>query len=506
MLAAREAHREKVLVALSSVGAAVGLTALKLVAGLLSGSLGILAEAAHSALDLAAALLTFLAVRVADRPADATHNYGHAKIENLSALFEAILLLVTALWIIYEALRRLILSEGHVEASILALLVMAISIAVDVTRSRALLRVARRLGSQALEADALHFSTDIWSSAIVIAGLLILRLAEIWHLPSWVKQADAVAALGVSLIVIYVALRLARETVDALLDRAPEELLQHLETAIRQVEGVSELRRIRVRRAGNKIFADVVVAAPRSFTFEETHALSERVEQAAITGVRAHAPQAETDVVVHLEPVASAEETVREQIHYLAQQQGIRAHDIRVREVGGKLEADFDIEVEADMDLASAHAAATRLEEAVLRGNAQLQRVTTHLEAAPPATIERRQDVTGDYPEMVRRIRQLADAVAGPGSAHDIHLYRSCRAEECSAGATGPGSRKEQQGARGQASANGREDELDLVLHITCAPETPLSQAHLRAEEVQRALRQEYPRLGSVAIHTEPPE
>ncbi|MBX5456660.1 MAG: cation diffusion facilitator family transporter [Thermogemmatispora sp.] len=502
MLAAREAHREKMLVALSSVGAAVGLTVLKLVAGLLSGSLGILAEAAHSGLDLAAALMTFLAVRVADRPADATHNYGHAKIENLSALFEAILLLATALWIIYEALRRLILGEGHVEASILALVVMAISIAVDITRSRALLRVARRLGSQALEADALHFSTDIWSSAIVIAGLLVLRLAEIWHLPSWVKQADAVAALGVSLIVISVALRLTRETVDALLDRAPEELLQHLEEAIRQVEGVSELRRIRVRRAGNKIFADVVVAAPRSFTFEETHALSERVEQAAIAGVHAHAPQAEADVVVHLEPVASAEETVREQIHYLAQQQGIRAHDIRVREVGGKLEADFDIEVEADMDLASAHAAATRLEEAVLRGNAQLQRVTTHLEA-PTATIERRQDVTSDYPEMVQHIRQLADAVAGPGSAHDIHLYRSCRADERT---TGTELCKERRQGEKLASANGREDELDLVLHITCAPEIPLSQAHLKAEEVQRALRQEYPRLGSVAIHTEPPE
>ncbi|WP_052889114.1 cation diffusion facilitator family transporter [Thermogemmatispora carboxidivorans] len=504
MLAAREAHREKMLVALSSVGAAVGLTALKLVAGLLSGSLGILAEAAHSGLDLAAALMTFLAVRVADRPADATHNYGHAKIENLSALFEAILLLITALWIIYEALRRLILGEGHVEASILALVVMAISIAVDVTRSRALLRVARRLGSQALEADALHFSTDIWSSAIVIGGLLVLRLAEVWHLPSWFRQADAVAALGVSLIVIYVALRLAHETVDALLDRAPEELLQRLEVAIRQVEGVSELRRVRVRRAGNKIFADVVVAAPRSFTFEETHALSERVEQAAITGVHAHAPQAEADVVVHLEPVATAEETVREQIHYLAQQQGIRAHDIRVREVGGKLEADFDIEVEADMDLASAHAAATRLEEAVLRGNAQLQRVTTHLEA-PTATIERRQDVTSDYPEMVQHIRQLADAVAGLGSAHDIHLYRSCRAEERVAGAGPRKAGKRREGER-LASANGREEELDLVLHITCAPEIPLSQAHLKAEEVQRALRQEYPRLGSVAIHTEPPE
>jgi cation diffusion facilitator family transporter len=479
MLAAQEAHREKTLVALSSVGAAVGLTIIKLVVGLLSGSLGILAEAAHSGLDLVAALMTFLAVRVADRPADATHNYGHAKVENLSALFEAGLLLLTALWIIYEALRRLLLHEGHVEASILALLVMGISIVVDVSRSRVLLRVARRLGSQALEADALHFSTDIWSSTIVIVGLLILKLAEMLHLPEWVRQADAVAALGVSLLVIWVGLRLARETIDALLDRAPEELVQQIEQAIKGVEGVSELRRVRVRRSGNKLFADVVVAAPRTFTFEQTHALSERVEQATISGVHARAPQAEVDVVVHLEPVATPEETVREQIHYLAQQQGIRAHDIRVREVGGKLEADFDVEVQDDMDLAAAHAAATRLEEAVLSGNAQLHRVTTHLEA-PTATIERRLDVTRDHPDLLQHIRQIADRLAGPDSAHDIHLYRSFTPEQS--------------------------DELDLVLHITCAADTPLSQAHLRAEEIQRALRQAYPRLGSVVIHTEPPE
>jgi cation diffusion facilitator family transporter len=484
MVAAGEAHREKVVVALSSVGAATGLTMLKLVAGLLSGSLGILAEAAHSGLDLVAALMTFFAVRVADRPADATHNYGHAKVENLSALFEALLLLLTALWIIYEALRRLLFHEGHVEASLPALLVMGISIAVDVTRSRALLRVARRLGSQALEADALHFSTDIWSSALVLAGLLALLLARAFHLPAWVEQADAVAALGVSLLVIGVGLRLARETVDALLDRAPEELLQQIETAIRRVEGVAELRRVRVRRAGSKIFADVVLAAPRTFTFEQIHALSDRVEQAAIAGVRARAPQAETDVLVHLEPVATPQETVREQIHYLAQQQGIRAHDIRVREVAGGLEADFDVEVASDMDLASAHAAATRLEEAVLRGNRELRRVTTHLEA-PVATIERRQDVTSDYPAMVQRIRQIADALAGKASAHDIHLYRSSLSAE-----------------EGQACS----EELDLVLHLTCAAEIPLSQAHLLAEEIQRALRQEYPHLGSVAIHTEPPE
>src|SRR5512146_214255 len=171
---AEAAHREKATVALASVGAAIGLTSMKLVVGLLTGSLGILAEAAHSGLDLVAALMTLFAVQVSDRPADRTHSYGHAKVENLSALAESGLLLVTAAWVIYEALRRLFFGEGHLALSVWAFVVMAISIVVDLTRSRALLRVARRLGSQALEADALHFGTDIWSSAVVIFGLTVI--------------------------------------------------------------------------------------------------------------------------------------------------------------------------------------------------------------------------------------------------------------------------------------------------------------------------------------------
>src|SRR5437660_2899937 len=205
---APDAHREKTLVALSSVGAAIGLVSLKIIVALLTGSLGILAEAAHSGLDLVASLITFFAVRVADRPADKTHNYGHAKVENISALLEAILLLLTALWVIYEALRRLIFHETNVDISIWAFLVMFLSIGVDSVRSRVLLRVARRVGSQALEADAINFSADLWSSSIVIVGLFIVWLAEQFSLPAWLKQADAIAALGVSLLVIWACMRM----------------------------------------------------------------------------------------------------------------------------------------------------------------------------------------------------------------------------------------------------------------------------------------------------------
>jgi len=488
MLSAKDALREKKMVALSSVAAAIGLTSIKIIVALLTGSLGVLAEAAHSGLDLVAVLMTYFAVRVADRPADATHHYGHGKVENLSAFLEAGLLLLTALWVIYEALRRLIYHEGHVDASIWAFVVMIIAIAVDFTRSRALLRVARKVGSQALEADALHFNTDIWSSLVVIIGLLIVRLSQSLQLPAWLGQADAVAALGVSGIVIWVSLRLTKETIDALLDRAPEALATQVQKAIHDVEGVTEVRRVRVRRAGNKLFTDLVIAAPRIYTFEQIHELSERVERAAIQGVHTLSPQGEVDVLVHVEPAISPSETVIDQIHYLAELQGVHAHDIHVREVSGKLEADFDLEVQSDMDLEEAHNIATSLEEAVLQSNRSLRRVTTHLEA-PNASIVRRQDVTEQYPEMVRDIIRIANEIAGAGSAHDIHLYRSYTTQP------------------GHMNGSGAENnELDLVLHTIFEPHIPVNQVHIHAEEIKRALRHAYPDLSSVVIHTEPPE
>ncbi|HLG78746.1 MAG TPA: cation-efflux pump, partial [Ktedonobacteraceae bacterium] len=456
MISTREAQREKRTVALSSVGAAIGLTGMKIVVALFTGSLGILAEAAHSALDLVAALMTFFAVRVADKPADATHNYGHGKVENLSAFLESGLLLLTALWIIYEAIHRLIFHDQSVNVSIWAFVVMIVAVIVDYTRSRALLRVARKLGSQALEADALHFKTDIWSSLMVIAGLAIVYAGHVWQLPTWLEQADAVAALGVSLIVIWVSIRLAKETIDALTDHAPQEVDKQLQRAIQSVKDVAEVRRVRARRAGNKLFADVVIAAPRTFTFEQIHDLSDRVESAAIKGVRHLFPSGEADVLVHVEPTQTPRETVADQIHYLAEQQGVHVHDIHVREVNGGLEADFDLEVHANMDLREAHRIATGLEQAILKDNPSLRRVTTHIEALN-ADIEPRQDVTSQHPEMAARIVRIADHIAGQGSTHDVHLYQPYFSLAGS----------------NTSAKRGQREGLDLVLHSICDPNIP---------------------------------
>ena len=235
---------------------------------------------------------------------------------------------------------------------------------------------------------------------------------------------------------------------------------------------------------------DLRSCAPRTNTFEQSHALSERIERAAILAACSISPQSEVDVLVHLEPTASPSETVVDQIHYLAELQGVHAHDIHVREVSGQLEADLDLEVQSDMDLQEAHVEATRLEESILQSNPLLRGVTTHLEA-PSATVVRRQDVTQHYPEMAERIIKLADEVAGTGSAHDVHLYRSSTTSTQLELTNG---------------ADHHHEELDLVLHTFLDPHIPLSQAHIQAEEIKRTLRHEYPCLGSVAIHTEPPE
>ena len=249
---------EKSRVALTSVAAAVLLTATKITVGLLTGSLGILSEAAHSGLDLAAALVTVLAVKASARPADADHPYGHGKVENLSALFETLLLLLTCGWIIKEAVARLFLHDVQVTVNAWAFGVILLSILVDLGRSRALMATAKKHRSQALEADALHFSTDVWSSCVVLFGLVLVLLARRLQVP-WLVKADAVAALAVAGIVVLVSVRLGRRTIADLLDAIPPGLVTAARARVLAVPGVEAVPRIRMRRIGGEWFSDVVI-------------------------------------------------------------------------------------------------------------------------------------------------------------------------------------------------------------------------------------------------------
>jgi len=290
------AETEKRQAAQNSVFAAIFLTSLKIVVGLLTNSLGILAEAAHSGLDLVAALVTFFAVRLSDKPADQQHRYGHGKIENISALIETLLLLITSVWIIYEALNRLFGAEVEVDASIWAFLVMGISIVVDYTRSRMLLRAAKKHNSQALEADALHFSTDIWSSSVVIAGLIGVSIGRAVPGLAWLSHADAIAAMIVAFIVIFVSAQMGKRSILALIDTAPDGLSDQIKQAIDAIPGVTNCHRVRMRASGPQLFVDVHVFLAGDQSLRSAHDIMLKIEET----VKQMVPGA--DVLVHPDP------------------------------------------------------------------------------------------------------------------------------------------------------------------------------------------------------------
>jgi cation diffusion facilitator family transporter len=294
---ATDSDQEKQRAASASVAGALALTLAKLAAGYFSGSLGILAEAAHSGLDLVAALVTFLAIRVASRPADRNHLYGHGKVENLSALFEAGLLVVTCLWIVYEAVSRLLSGSVQVHVTFWSFAVLVLSIVVDISRSRLLRRTAIKYRSQALEADAIHFETDIWSSAVVLFGLACVKLSASIPSLAWMHMADAVAALVVAGIVLYVTGQLTMRALAALLDAAPEGLEQRIKDTVMAVQGIADCHQIRMRYVGSTLFADIHVLVDGKQSLRDAHELTEEVEKAIQTAIP------DSDVTVHAEPL-----------------------------------------------------------------------------------------------------------------------------------------------------------------------------------------------------------
>ena len=371
---------EKRSVAGNSVLVALAITGMKVVVGITTGSLGILSEAAHSALDLVAAIVTFLSVRVSDMPADAEHQYGHGKVENFSAFIETGLLLLTCVWIIFEAVKRLFFHSVDIEPSSAAFVVMFISIGADAWRSRALGRIAVKYDSQALEADALHFSTDIYSSAVVILGLALVMVGRKYHV-EWMRQADPVAALFVAGVVVYVSWRLARKTIDALLDAAPAGVRNQILEKIRNVEGVLEVERVRIRRAGNRYFADVSVGLARNFTFQRSEQVADEVTS------RVHQVLPDADVMVHSAPRARHSENIFDRIRAVATRNNFNVHDVSVQDLNGKLHVEQHLELDEQLSMKQAHDEVTHLEFEMRSEVPEISTILTHIESEP-ATIE----------------------------------------------------------------------------------------------------------------------
>jgi cation diffusion facilitator family transporter len=351
--------REKKVAAIASVGSAILLVCLKIFLTLVTGSLGVLSEALHSSLDLIAAVITYLSVRVSDQPADERHPYGHGKVESFSAFVETGLLLVTAVYIIYEAIRRLFFLDVPIRPSLLSIGLLGIALCVDLVRSRSLGRVARKYESEALEADALHFSTDVWSTLTVMLGMAAVWLGARFGIP-WLRYADPLAALAVAGFVIWVGSRLGRRTLETLLDAAPEGMQKRIAEAVTGLEGVLGTERVRLRRAGNRHFVDVTISVPRTASFEQVHAISDAVERRVAEILPA-------DVMVHMEPRARANEHLFETIRATAQRRGLAIHELTAQELEGRLFIELHLEVEEHLSLGEAHRIATELEDEIQR-------------------------------------------------------------------------------------------------------------------------------------------
>jgi cation diffusion facilitator family transporter len=457
-------RREKRAVAGNSVMAALVITGLKIVVGITTGSLGILSEAAHSGLDLIAALVTFFSVRVADKPADADHQYGHGKFENFSAFIETGLLLVACAWILYEAFRRLFFHSVEIEPSLPAVLVMLLSIAVDVWRSRALGRIALKYDSQALEADALHFSTDVWSSSVVILGLALAWAGRSYHV-AWLRQADPLAALFVACVVVSVSWRLARRTADALLDAAPPGVRNQIRDRIRSVDGVLEVERVRFRKAGNRYFADVSVGLERNSTFQR----SEQVSDAVRAQVREVLPDA--DVMVHSVPRAGRTENIFDRIRAVATRHNFNVHDVSVQDLNGQLHVEQHLELDEQLSMKQAHDEVTRLEAEMRSEIREIATILTHIESEP-ATIERGEEIVRE-PELERRLKEIVKEFPEVMDVHEFQ-FKKVRAR------------------------------LYVSCHCTLPDDMPLSRVHDVQTSLEIRFKHDAPELFRVLIHPEP--
>lgn len=465
---ARDRHTKQSAALVSAVAVLV-LGLAKLTLGLLTGSLGLIADAVHSGLDLVSTVLTFLAVRWADRPPDSDHPYGHGRAENLSGFVQALIILGTAIGIGFEAIRHIASGHEVVIPTPLAFAVLLVSIGVSYWRAHSLQRAAEASGSAALAADALNFRTDVWSSLVVLVGLALVAVGRGFGIAELVSYADAVAGLIVALLVVAAAGRLARETVDALVDRSPEDVAERMAEAVSRVPGVIEVRRVRLRRVSRYFYVDVVAVASRTTSLEESHALTERIEGA----IRSVEPR--SDVVVHLEPGTASAETILDRIHRIARNLGVRVHDVQVRRVNHRSEVNLHVEVNPELSVDRAHALASRLEEQIEAENPGVSAVNTHLEVEPLVGLPRI-DVTRQEGPLVERITAKVDDMLGVGRCHEVRVYRPA----------------------------GRKHELDVVLHCSFPSTSSVAQAHRQAEHVEQVLRGELPILGSVLVHVEP--
>ena len=465
-----EEVKEKKRAALLSVASALVLVSLKTFLVLRTGSLGVLSEALHSGLDLVAAIITFLSVRVSDAPADERHPYGHGKFENFSAFVETGLLLLTALYIIYEAFARLFFRSVHIAPSITAIIILLFALAIDVTRARALSHVAKKFSSEALEADALHFSTDVWSTVVVISGIGLVWAGETWNMP-YLIYADALAGLAVAAVILWVGSQLGRRTVDALLDAAPEGLQQEIARAIARMDGVLDVDRVRVRRAGNRHFVDATVSVARTASLEQVHELSDAIEKRVGEIVP-------SDVMVHAEPRAPQGEHLFEAIRAVAQRMGLGIHDLSALQQQGQLFVELHLEVDENLSLRDAHRQATKLEEGIRQLRDGPIEVNIHIEPLG-RQIATPDSGAGEMKQLSRSVEQFLNSL--PAEFDELVNCHDVRTRQVA-------------------------HHILVSCHCTMKGTLPITQIHDVLATLEDRVKERFPQIQRVTIHPEPVE
>jgi cation diffusion facilitator family transporter len=445
-------------VAAISILASATMAAAKFVVGIAIGSLALISEALHSSVDLVATVVTWMVVQVSDRPADEEHHYGHGKLESLSALGVIAMLYVLAGGILVAAWGRLREGAPPPTLSVIPFAVLLLDIAVNLWRAFALHRTARATASQALAADALHFASDVLGSLAVIAGLALSGLGYRW--------GDAAAAIGVAMVISALGLRLARSTVETLLDQAPAGASEKATAAIRTVPGVIGVERLRMRMVGPTHFIDAIVQVPRTFPIDRVEQIKQRAQQAVAKAL------GDADLTFTAVPVARDNESIRERIMVIARNSGLAIHHVTVHDLGGKLTVSIDLEVDGEMELNAAHAIAHDLERSIRDEFGDVE-VDTHIEPMEPE-LPHGSDAA---PGRVEIITAALSGFAANGAIHDIH---NVRVRDTDAG--------------------------EIVnFHCRAAPSMSVIKVHENVDEIERALRRAFPTVKRVISHAEPP-
>jgi len=450
---------KKESVALSSVLASLGMTIMKFVVGIMTGSMGIISEAAHSALDLGAAGLTLFAVKVSDKPADTRHPYGHGKMESVSALIETGLLFLTSAWIIYEAIHRIIIKDFRVEITWYAFAVIIVSIIIDFSRSRALYKVAKETNSQALEADALHFSSDIWSSTVVLVGLVLVYFG--------VTGADTFAAIGVSIFVLVAGYRLGKRTIDTLMDTAPEGVTDIVKGIVENIEGIISTDKIRVRPLGPSMFIELEIGINRGFSIIKVNEIIKKAKEAI------HEKIQEADILIHTKPIQLKDETMVDIIRTIASKHMLSVHSILVDKLDGKKFISYDLELPGSLTVLLAHEKASHLEKEIQSEIGTEIELYTHIDSYTFDEKESSKIENSESLKIEKIIIEMIKDVPVIKNAHNI-LVRKIGTK------------------------------LLITMHCDAKGEETLENAHIGASKLKSLIKEKINEAEDVIIHVEP--